>query len=89
MEKLNEKVVIVTEGSSGIGRAIAERFAKEGASVIIVGRHEESLKEVAGTNASISYVVSDITDSKVVEEVVAKAKNDWLVSSSTNNRNYG
>ena len=77
MEKLNEKVVIVTEGSSGIGRAIAERFAKEGASVIIVGRHEESLKEVAGTNASISYVVGDITDSKVVEEVVAKAKNDF------------
>lgn len=77
MGKLNEKVVIVTGGSSGIGRAIAERFAKEGAKVIIVGRHEEALQEVASINANISYVVGDITDSKVVDEVVAKGKNDF------------
>lgn len=46
MKKLNEKVAIVTGGSSGIGASIALRFAEEGANVIIVGRHEDSLKEV-------------------------------------------
>ena len=68
---LEGKVAIVTGGSSGIGKAIAERFAKEGANVIITGRHEGTLKEVA--NDKISYVAGDMTDSKVVEETVSTA----------------
>lgn len=43
MAELMNKVAIVTGGSSGIGRAISERFAKEGARVIIVGRNEQAL----------------------------------------------
>jgi NAD(P)-dependent dehydrogenase (short-subunit alcohol dehydrogenase family) len=39
--------VIVTGGSSGIGRAAALRFARAGASVLVVGRNEEALAEVA------------------------------------------
>ncbi len=74
MGKLDGKVAVVTGGSSGIGRAIAERFAKEGASVIIVGRREETLKEVSESNNNIIYVVGDITDSNVVQNVVDTAK---------------
>ena len=44
---LQNKVAIVTGGSSGIGRGIAERFADEGVNVVITGRHEDSLKKVA------------------------------------------
>lgn len=77
MKQLEGKVAIVTGGSSGIGRAIAERFAKEGASVIIVGRRKEALKEVASNNSGISYVAGDITDSNVVKKVVDTARSQF------------
>lgn len=72
--KLEGKVAIVTGGGSGIGRAIAKRFACDGANVIIVGRGEKALKKVCEGNSNISYVAGDITDSKVVETLVNTAK---------------
>lgn len=42
MEKLINKIALVTGGSSGIARPIPERFAQEGASVVILGRHEKN-----------------------------------------------
>lgn len=74
MGKLDNKVAIVTGGSSGIGKGIVLRFANEGANVIIVGRHEDALMNVAKENDKISYVKGDITDSKVVQKVVDTAK---------------
>lgn len=45
---LQDKVAVVTGASSGIGRSIARRFAAEGATVYLVGRHKSALDEVAG-----------------------------------------
>ena len=42
---MKDKVVIVTGGSSGMGKAMVQKFANEGASVVMTGRNEERLKE--------------------------------------------
>lgn len=71
MYDLSGKVAVVTGGGSGIGRAIAHRFAKEGANVVIVGRTEKSLKETAEYDGKISYVAGDITKTQTIERVIS------------------
>ena len=47
MKRFKEKTVIVTGAGSGIGRATAIRFAREGANVVLVGRTTRTLEETA------------------------------------------
>ena len=69
-KRLENKVAVVTGGGSGIGKGIAEKFAQEGAHVIIVGRKEEALKNTAQSSELISYVVGDITNSEIVTKII-------------------
>lgn len=64
--KLRNKNVLIFGGGSGIGKAIAVRFIKAGAKVMITGRTEEKLKAVAEEIGSpdLYYKVFDITDIK-------------------------
>lgn len=76
-KELTGKVAIVTGGSSGIGKGIAERYAKEGVDVVITGRHEETLKQVADTNDHIYYVTADMTNSDDVAKTVQFVKDHF------------
>jgi NAD(P)-dependent dehydrogenase (short-subunit alcohol dehydrogenase family) len=75
--RLKGKVAIVTGGGSGIGRAIASVFGREGAEVAVLGRRQEPLdkvvKELAQLDAEGLAVKCDVTNSKetrrAVEEV--------------------
>lgn len=59
---LKGKNIVITGGGSGIGLAMAKKFVKEGASVIIVGRNENKLKDACcNLGPQSSYVVFDIT----------------------------
>lgn len=90
MQRLKGKVAVVTGGSSGIGKAIALRFASEGAKVVIVGRKESALKEVATLNKNISFVAGDVTDSATIEKIVEniKKKHDGKLDILVNNAGW-
>ncbi len=60
MNKLENKVALITGGSTGIGQTIALTFANEGAKVLITGRNEETLKNSAKQHENISYIIADV-----------------------------
>jgi acetoin reductase-like protein len=70
--KLNDKVAIVTGAARGIGKAIAERYVKEGAKVVIADINHEGAKAVAsalGPNAA--GIRLDVTDQASIDAAVA------------------
>jgi NAD(P)-dependent dehydrogenase (short-subunit alcohol dehydrogenase family) len=75
MRRLEDKVALVTGGGGGIGRAIAETFAREGAQVIIADRDGDAARETAGlitksNGAATAYQV-DVTDTAQVKQLMA------------------
>jgi NAD(P)-dependent dehydrogenase (short-subunit alcohol dehydrogenase family) len=67
----NQKKIWITGASSGIGKALAEKFAKENWKVAISARRENLLNDIAQTD-NISSFPLDVTDDSKVKEVFSK-----------------
>lgn len=74
---LTGKVALVAASSRGLGRAVAQELAAEGASLVLCARSEEALREAAAaierdTDASVLPVPVDLAESGAAELVVAQ-----------------
>src|SRR5690606_29298607 len=76
MGQLEGKVAIVTGGGSGIGRALAEAYAREGAKVVVADLSEENGKETVEAleqaGAEALFVKTDVSRPEANEALVAK-----------------
>jgi len=88
MGQLTGKIALVTGGNSGIGLAVARRFATEGARVFITGRRQAQLDQaVASIGGAVEAVQGDLTDAADLERLFDTVREragqiDILVTSS-------
>jgi NAD(P)-dependent dehydrogenase (short-subunit alcohol dehydrogenase family) len=73
----NDNVVIVTGGTSGIGRAAALGFARQGDKVLVTGRRPGPLEETVAEHPNIAGLIADAASADDAQRTVAKAIGTW------------
>ncbi len=72
------RVVVITGGGSGIGRAIAEAFVRDGSQVVIIGRREDALRATAqALGTSCSWQRADVSQYDQVNTAVEAIVNQF------------
>jgi 3-oxoacyl-[acyl-carrier protein] reductase len=76
------KIALVTASSRGLGRAVAEELAAEGATLVLCARNESSLNETASairdsTGATVVSLTADVSDPAAVERVWSRARGEF------------
>jgi gluconate 5-dehydrogenase len=75
------RVILVSGASRGIGRGLAEGFARRGASVIITGREKETLektaREICPQGGTVRAMVCDVSDAKAIDALVMGAVKEF------------
>jgi len=81
MGMIENKVAIVTGGGGGIGGAIVQRFAREGAKLVVADIDEDAakarVKEVADRGTDAISIVADVTKKSSVGDMVKAALERW------------
>lgn len=81
MSFIKDKVVIITGGSSGIGKACAERFGREGARICITGRNAENLKvaaeELRARKIEVVTVQGDVSNENDCVRIINETLNTY------------
>lgn len=91
---LKGKTVIITGSSRGIGKAIAEEFAKQGANIVLNARKavpEEMIEELTALGVRVESILGDVSDFATAKDIIAKTKElfgsvDVLVNNAGMNR---
>jgi len=80
MRDLQQKVIIITGASSGIGKACALAFANKGCKLVLAARRENKLEEVASLLPKTTEVLllkTDVTDEKQCEALIIESVNKF------------
>ncbi|SLM48956.1 3-oxoacyl-(Acyl-carrier-protein) reductase [Nitrospira japonica] len=81
MSRLDGKVAIVTGSSSGIGKAIALRFGREGARVVVAARRlahcEETVASIVRSGGEACAIQTDVSEESQVEALLAETVKRW------------
>lgn len=81
MRGLQAKTAIVTGGSSGIGKATAERLAEEGASVVVTDVAEEKgnavVEAITAAGGEATFVSADVSSGEAVERLVDETRAEY------------
>jgi meso-butanediol dehydrogenase/(S,S)-butanediol dehydrogenase/diacetyl reductase len=81
MNRLHGKVALVTGGARGIGYAIAERFADEGASVAILALHQDSAARAADQitrrRGSAIAIAGDVCEESIIRRAIERVTGDF------------
>lgn len=81
MSNIQNKVVIITGASSGIGEATAKELAFKGAKLVLAARREDRLKklqqDIQNTGGQAVYKVTDVTSNEQMEELAEVALNEF------------
>ena len=79
--KLKDRVAIVTGSTSGMGRAIAKKFAQEGAKVVVTGRNEERAKavvdDIRAEGGEAVYVIVDTSNTDDCKVLLDKTMEEY------------
>jgi len=74
---MKDKIVIITGGSNGIGKAAALELANKGAKVLITGRGASALEEVSNLHENITPLVADSSDPESAELIINTVLSKW------------
>ena len=73
MSRMMGKKAVVIGGTSGIGKAIVEKFIKEGASVVFCGRSKENGLKIQSQFSGTKYMHCDVTDKESIKQFFKSA----------------
>jgi 3-hydroxybutyrate dehydrogenase len=76
MASLQSRHALVTGGGRGIGRAVAAALTAAGASVTVIGRGEDALRDAVEEGDAEFYAVADVTDGAALGSQIARAERE-------------
>ena len=83
VDTLKDQVILITGGGSGLGLAMAKKFASLGSDIAICGRTEEKLQNAvdeiseAGDDTTVKYYVADVRDYERISEMIKEIVSDF------------